>query len=177
MRGFRVTLAAVVLLAFMPTVKVQLGVRYVLPLVALAGVGLAAAVVRGWQTASARWQRPVLTGATAAGVLWSAAAAMSVWPNGLCYTNELWGGTANGYRLLSDSNYDWGQGLNELARWQCAHGVERMDVWYFGTDPALRTLPMDAVALHKAGGAGAVTAQLHGGYLAASTTLLCALRA
>ena len=52
-------------------------------------------------------------GSVLPGLLW---ASLSVWPHGLCYTNELWGGTANGYRCLSDSNYDWGQGLKELAR-------------------------------------------------------------
>jgi hypothetical protein len=60
----------------------------------------------------------------------------------LCYTNELWGGTANGYRCLSDSNYDWGQGLRELAQWQAAHQVRDLHVFYYGTDTSLLRLPM-----------------------------------
>src|SRR5262249_1879314 len=76
------------------------------------------------------------------GLVWTAGGAVVVWPHGLCYTNELWGGTANGYRRLSDSNYDWGQGLPELAAWQRRSGVTALDVWYFGTDPALGRLPL-----------------------------------
>jgi hypothetical protein len=60
----------------------------------------------------------------------------------LCYTNELWGGTANGYHCLSDSNYDWGQGLKELAHWQKEHQVHDLHVLYYGTDTALKQLPM-----------------------------------
>ena len=67
-------------------------------------------------------------------------AAVAVWPHGLCYANELWGGSRNSYRLVSDSNYDWGQGLPELAQWGRQHHVAALDVWYFGSDPRLAAL-------------------------------------
>src|SRR5205085_728844 len=100
--------------------------------------------------------------------------AVAVWPNGLCYVNELWGGSDTGYLCLSDSNYDWGQGLKELVRWEEQQGVAHMDVWYFGTDPTLRQLPLRDVRLHEEPTAGpdVVRAKVRGHYLAVSTTLL-----
>ena len=81
----------------------------------------------------------------AAAVLWSGAAAWAVWPNGLCYVNRLWGDPADGDRLVSDANWDWGQGLKELARWQRRQGGE-LDVWYFGAGPDAETAAAAAAA-------------------------------
>jgi hypothetical protein len=60
-----------------------------------------------------------------------------VQPNRLSYINELGGGSANGYRLLVDSNYDWGQDLVKLRRWLDERKVtEPINLCYFGTaDP------------------------------------------
>src|SRR5262249_26381884 len=114
-------LAAAALLAFSLTCRGQIGIRLVLPLVVLAVVGLAGAAARACAElpdglAAGRLRRGVLVAALSAAVLWAGYSALAVWPHGLCYTNELWGGTANGYLCLSDSNYDWGQGLGELER-------------------------------------------------------------
>jgi hypothetical protein len=108
------------------------------------------------------------------GVGWSAVAAVLVWPHGLCYSNELWGSWRDGYRLASDSNYDWGQGLKELAQWQQQRGVEGLDLWYFGSDPQLGQLPMRAQPLHVMPFEKPedVASQLAGRYLAVSTTML-----
>ena len=93
------------------------------------------------------FRQRLLAGGCGAGVLWTAAAALLVWPHGLCYVNEFWGGTWQGYLRVSDGNYDWGQGLPELAHWQQQHG-ESVDVWYFGTDPTLDRLPLGVMPLH-----------------------------
>jgi hypothetical protein len=127
--------------------------------------------VRAWHTTA---RKRLLATLGSAGLLWSACAAVTTWPHGLCYTNEAWGGTAEGYRVLSDSNYDWGQGLPELARWQSERGLASMDVWYYGTDPRLfrlpiRELPWNALA---AEGAERFRHCVQGRFLAASTTLL-----
>ncbi len=151
----------------------QIGVRLVLPLVALLAVGTAAAVVRAWQEGRRLAARQLLAAAAGIGLAWTAADAAAVWPHGLCYVNELWGGTATGYLRLSDSNYDWGQGLPELARWQGEHGIEPLDVWYFGTDPRLRTMPVREVPFHVLpDNATDPLAAVRGHYLAVSTTLL-----
>src|SRR5262249_10842832 len=127
------------LLLYSLNCRVQLGVRLLLPLVSLAVVGLAAALARAVADAPLGWHRLSLQAVALAVPLWMGGAAWSSWPNGLCYVNELWGGPAEGYKLVSDSNYDWGQGLKELLAWQQRSGVETLDVIYFGTDPrALR---------------------------------------
>jgi hypothetical protein len=166
--------AAVLLLVFSLTCRVQIGIRLVLPLVALGVVGVAAAVARTIQLRPPGWRRTGLAAGVAAGVVWTVGGALSVWPEGLCYVNEAWGGPANGYRLLSDSNYDWGQGLTELARWQRQHDAAPLDVWYFGCDPAFNRLPMHALPLHvlPIHEPADVLAQVHGHYLAVSLTLL-----
>ena len=140
-------LAALALLLFTLICRVQTGIRLVLPLMGFAVVGIAAAlVVAREQLAVSRW-RPLLTATAALGTAWLLWIPCSAWPHGLCYTNELWGGTTNGYRCLSDSNYDWGQGLKELARWQETHRVDDLHVMYYGTDTSLRRLPMHPLAV------------------------------
>jgi hypothetical protein len=135
-------LTAFALLLFTLVCRVQTGIRLVLPLIGFAAIGLAAGlVVARRQIYSCRW-RPLLTVSAALSCVWLLWASLWVWPHGLCYTNELWGGTANGYRCLSDSNYDWGQGLKELAQWQETHQVQDLHILYYGTDKTLHRLPM-----------------------------------
>ncbi len=166
-------LAAAGLLVYTLNCRVQIGVRLVLPLVALGVAGLAGAVVRAAAEATPG-RRRLLAGVAMVGVACTAWAAVVVWPDGLCYTNFLWGGTGRGYLCLSDSNYDWGQGLKELARWKQRHGDHDLDVWYFGTDPAIRDATFRHLPLHTlpVRGPEDVLARVHGHYLAVSTTLL-----
>jgi hypothetical protein len=166
-------LAAATLLLFSLVLRVQIGVRLVLPLISLAVVGLAASAVELCEESPRGWNQQLSIAALALAVVSTAAAAVRVWPHGLCYTDPLWGGTPRGYLYLSDSNYDWGQGLKELARWQRQRGVP-LDVWYFGSDPLLDTLPMRKMPLHvlPLTSRSDVRAQLQGHYLAAGITLL-----
>lgn len=173
-------LAALALLLLSVTYRVQIGIRMVLPLVALTAVGSAAAAVnasRALRSCTRAWTRLralALALLVSMGVLWTATAALLVWPHGLCYTNELWGGTRQGYLCLSDSNYDWGQGLKELTRWQRQHHEEPLDVWYFGSDPSLPSLPMRHLPLHTLviKRPEEFLAVVRGHYLAVGTSLL-----
>ena len=113
-----------------------------------------------------------------AAVLWNAGNAVAAWPHGLAYVNRFWGGASDGYLLVSDSNYDWGQGLWELVRWQREHDAAPLAVWYFGTDPLvnrppLRQLPLHALAIAVPDN---VSAAARGSMLAVSTTLLYGTR-
>jgi hypothetical protein len=145
----------------------------VFPLVMLAAIGLSAGVVETCRALGPGWRAAALVAYCAAGIAWSAWSTVAVWPHGLCYTNELWGGTDQGYRHLSDSNYDWGQGLKELARWQSDHQIPTLAVWYFGTDLPLVGLPMRRIELDdRAGPEEELISRARGRYLAASTTLL-----
>ncbi len=167
------SLAAGALLVFSLCCRVQLGIRMVLPLVVLAIVGLAAAAVQTVKELG-RGRGRLLTGGLVLGVAWTMIAALQVWPQGLCYVNELWGGTPEGYRLVSEANYDWGQGLKELAQWREAHALPVLDVWYFGTDPTFARLPFRNRPLHALPitGADALREYEQGHFLAVSTTMV-----
>lgn len=105
--------------------KVQIGYRHIMPvmpfLAVLAGAGLASAArarVGGW----------VLAG-------WFALTALSLSraePFYLAYFNELAGGPANGYKVLVDSNLDWGQDVKALGSYLKGQGNPPVIFSYFG---------------------------------------------
>ena len=140
-------LCALVLLLFSFLCRVQIGVRFMFPLLCLAVIGLAAGLVRWLEQDPRPWRGRLLAAGSILCLAWTVLEAVTVWPYGLCYVNPLWGGTENGYRLVSDANYDWGQGLKDLVRWQQDHPDTPLDVWYFGKDPAEETLPMHSLHL------------------------------
>jgi hypothetical protein len=166
--------AAGALLVFSLTCRVQIGIRMLLPLVALAIVGLTAAAVQAAQSLAPGWRRNWLTASGAGCLAWTVAAAVGVWPHGLSYINPLWGGSDHGYTLVSEANYDWGQGLKDLARWQTGAGLSELDIWYFGSDPAYLKPPLRHVPLHilPIQAPDDVRPYVRGHYLAVSTTLL-----
>ncbi len=168
-----VLVCALVLLAFSITYRVQIGIRLILPLVALLMVGLAAALTETVRSV-AGWKRHLVMTGIVLGTTWAVLSAVRVWPHGLCYTNELWGGTGKGYLRLSDSNYDWGQGLKELDQWCRDHGVAAMDLWHFSPDPARARPPFHFMPLHlkEIAGPEDIGPLLETGYLAVGTTLL-----
>jgi hypothetical protein len=166
-------LAAALLLLFSLTSRIQIGVRLVLPVVALLLIGLAVAWA-GWLAEARRaWARGVLFGVAGVVFLGSATAAARTWPHHLCSVNEFWGGTATGYLYVSDSDYDWGQGLYDLERWRRRAGLDELDVWYFGwIDPpaadGLRRVALERLPV----GPDGLRSVLAGRCLAASTTLV-----
>ncbi|HVC92269.1 MAG TPA: hypothetical protein VND64_01200, partial [Pirellulales bacterium] len=167
-------LSAAALLVFSFNCRVQIGIRLVLPLVVLLIVGVAAALVRAASEAGTGWPRRIVAIGVVAGVGWTAVSSVRVWPNGLCFINEFWGGPQSGHLCLSDSNYDWGQGVRELAQWQRDEGLEQLDVWYFGTDPAVNRPPLRHLPLHTLPLARPddVAAFAQARYIAVGTTLL-----
>jgi hypothetical protein len=128
--------AALILLAFTPNCRVQIGIRFVFPLMVLTYITVAAAIAWAWndQRAGAsnrvvpRWLVAALIASLVGTAAWS-------WPHGLSYFNQAWGGRESGRELLHDSNYDWGQGLPELKEWNATHNNgEALCVWYYGSD-------------------------------------------
>ncbi|OWK43544.1 hypothetical protein FRUB_03143 [Fimbriiglobus ruber] len=207
--------ATVALLAFSLTCRVQIGVRFQLPLVAFLYIAMAIAACRrpGWVCG---WTRPAptptstenavgteswrLSGsnkvvpsstsprpdcqtdsatrlALALGFLALAlnvAVAATAWPDGLLYTNELYGGTVRGREIYSDSNYDWGQGLPDLKVWYQEHRGQPLFVWFYGTDPQILMPPFKLFEIHREPNVTpALVAEAVGnGYLAVGVTLL-----
>jgi hypothetical protein len=167
-------LVAGTLLLCSVTFRVQLGIRMVLPIVVFGAVGIAAALAEALQSAPTRARARMLAAVAGAALAWNMLTLLSLWPDALVYVNRLWGGQLAGYRLVSDSNYDWGQGLKELRQWQRAHADARLAVWYFGTDPLVARPPLRPVYLHRLPDADreVILGQLRGQLLAASTSLL-----
>jgi tetratricopeptide (TPR) repeat protein len=104
----------------------NIGVRHILPLYifvsALAGGGAWAFISR-----NRRWAYAV-----AALLVFHILSSALVFPHYIAYSNELWGGPSNTYRLLSDSNADWGEQLKWAKKYLDERGVK--DCWfvYFG---------------------------------------------
>jgi 4-amino-4-deoxy-L-arabinose transferase-like glycosyltransferase len=109
--------------------KLNLGIRYILPVYPLLIILTGRTLTRPWPANWGSWpKRAVL----ALGV-WAVAEALVYSPHYLAYFNELAGGPRNGSRVLVDSNLDWGQDLQHLAAWQREHPeADPLYFAYFG---------------------------------------------
>jgi len=101
----------------------NIGVRHILPLYAFFTVLASGAAVAFWRLHPRAWGYAI-------GALLVAHAASSArnFPVYMAYANELWGGPANVYKHLTDSNTDWGQQLLAVKQYTDAHGVK--DCWF-----------------------------------------------
>ncbi|MEK7099195.1 MAG: glycosyltransferase family 39 protein [Patescibacteria group bacterium] len=69
--------------------------------------------------------------------LWLAAETIFTFPSFLSYYNQLAGGTADGWRIATDSNYDWGQDMKRLADFAAENHIPSLSLDYFGgADPS-----------------------------------------
>lgn len=108
-------------------VKVDLGVRLVLPVYPLVAIAAAPAAVDLWRSRKVVWRASV-------GLLLAASAFIVVvaYPDFLSYFNPLAG--SHPEHVLVDSNLDWGQDLYRLRDTLRARGVrDSVRVAYFGT--------------------------------------------
>lgn len=122
-------LPAVLLLTIGSLSSMQLGLRYILP--AMPSLFVMCGLVftsHGTRFQKTRWLSCVCLCAT---VL-----SLRHHPQHLTYFNELCGGPDWGWRLLSDSNVDWGQDLQAFAEYYRAHPeINDLKLAYFGTFP------------------------------------------
>jgi Dolichyl-phosphate-mannose-protein mannosyltransferase len=112
----------------------NIGARHILPLYAMAAI-LAGAGITALAKVNRRWVWVGVALVTAHVV-----SALTVFPNDMAYANEAWGGSKNTYKLLSDSNEDWGQQLFQVKDWQDRHPGEECWFAYFASpviDPAV----------------------------------------
>lgn len=166
--------AAAVLFLFSLNCRVQIGIRFQLLAIALLTVAAAVALVRIASDGPGPWRRGLAKAAAALWLLHAAWTAGTTWPHALRYTNELWGGPAESYKLMSDSNYDWGQGLHELDAWRRERGLDDVALWYFGRDPMAYNMAARPTPLHVLPVANAADVHRHarGRYLAVGTSVL-----
>lgn len=143
--------------------RLNVGVRYLLP--ALPFLLLLTSII--WRGRE-RWQARAAVAVLAC----HAAVALWVFPAYLSYFNVAAGGTRSGYRVLLDSNMDWGQDLYRLPGTLAKLGYAgRIGLLYLGhVDPALYGIQYDLLPDHPAEGVFAVSVQyLEGGsYVATS---------
>jgi hypothetical protein len=101
--------------------RAQMGVRYSLllfpPLYVFAGILLAR---DAWPLATPRRARGAAL-ALAAATTWLVVSVLSWHPFYLSYFNELLADRRQAWRLLADSNLDWGQNERYVKRWLAAH--------------------------------------------------------
>ena len=117
-------------LALSMTARITIGYRHILPVLPFLILLAAYAVARGWdQVRQSTPLRVVLL----ALLLWQAVGVARLFPHHEAYFNEIAGGPQNGDRVLVDSNLDWGQDLPALRALMERHGIETVNLAYFGT--------------------------------------------
>jgi len=118
------------------TSGMNMGVRHILPIypflltLAAAGAWALANNHRAWRFA------------IAALVAFHIISSLRTYPFYTAYSNEAWGGPAKTYRVLGDSNVDWGQALKTVKQYLDRHDIH--DCWfaYFGSaDPSYYGIP------------------------------------
>jgi 4-amino-4-deoxy-L-arabinose transferase-like glycosyltransferase len=150
--------------------EMNMGVRYLLPIypfcIVLAGAAAATLFNRSMLARVAVTALLVLT------VLSS----LHAYPDFLAYSNELFGGPSHTYRVVADSNADWGQGLKWTKTyldqhpgedcWFAYHGNPMIDPAYYG----IRCKPLLSGFAHAIGlGAAPVPSTLRGTVLVSTT--------
>ena len=100
----------------------NIGVRHILPMYPFLWILIAGAAYALIQH-SRRWTYLVV-----ALLVFQIISTSRSYPAYIAYANELWGGPSHAYRLLSDSNSDWGQQLKDVKRYLDQRGVK--DCWF-----------------------------------------------
>lgn len=100
----------------------NIGARHILPMYPFLAVLIGGAAVSLWT------HRRLWIYVTLVLLGWHVASATVSAPNYLAYSNELFGGPANTYRYLTDSNTDWGQQLVSVKRYLDQHNIQ--DCWF-----------------------------------------------
>lgn len=116
----------------------NIGVRHILPIYPFVVV---LAAVTAWMLVRhhGRWSYVV-----AMLLLFHIVSSARAFPTYLAYSNEIWGGPANTYKFLTDSNTDWGQQLKATRRYLDQRGVKNCWFAYFAAvvaDPSYYGIP------------------------------------
>ena len=116
--------------------KLDIGLRHVLPVYPFLIV-LTAAGAWGLTRQSRRWGYIVVLL-----LIFHAVSSLTAYPNYLPYSNELWGGPSNTYKVLSDSNVGWEGGLKGVQNYVSSHRMRHCWLAYEGpVDPAYYHIP------------------------------------
>lgn len=138
-RELAVLLPPLIYFAFSLTGKLNLGYRYLLPVLPFAFVyasKIADPVLRIAYSVPLRSTQYAIRNTRyaicAALIGWYALSSILIYPHYLAYFNELAGGPDGGWRYLVDSNLDWGQDAILLQQYLDERGVDRVKLGWFG---------------------------------------------
>ena len=107
----------------------NLGVRHILPIYPFC-------IVLGAVAASSLVRRSgIARAAVAALMMLTVVSSLHAYPDYLAYSNEIAGGPSHTYRLVSDSNADWGQGLKWAKTYLDHHPTA--DCWFDYYNPTI----------------------------------------
>ncbi len=126
---FSMFLFIVLYIAYSMHSTLNIGIRHLLPIFPLAYI-LATASLKKWVTEGGT-KRALKLGVIALLLAWFAFEVASAYPYYLSYFNGFVG-TSNGYKYVTDSNYDWGQDLQRLGTFVRQKNIDKIAVDYFG---------------------------------------------
>jgi hypothetical protein len=118
-----------IVLALMIPAKINIGVRYLMPIYPFLFVCAARLATLSFPR---QWLAPVVLGVP---VLLTALSTLRQAPHELPYFNEVIGGPDHGDQYLADTNIDWGQDLKGLKEYMDREGLPMVYLSYFGTAP------------------------------------------
>ncbi|HEX7895144.1 MAG TPA: hypothetical protein VF447_13195, partial [Terriglobales bacterium] len=133
-----VIIPAAIYLAVAMASGLNIGVRHILPTYPFL------MILAGWGAAEVIAQKRRFAYAVVIVLLFGIFSSLRVFPVYLAYANELWGGPANTYKYLSDSNADWGQQLKAVKKYLDQRHVK--NCWFADfaavvTDPQYYGIP------------------------------------
>ncbi|MBI5506207.1 MAG: glycosyltransferase family 39 protein [Deltaproteobacteria bacterium] len=122
----------------------NLGVRYLVPCFPF--FFIFASRIAGCVAWSGGWPRDGL----ALCLLWMLIEFVAIWPDHLCYFNQIAGVPPRGSEWLDDSNVDWGQGLLQLRDYLAEHPSRDLRLCYFGAaDPGYYGIRAENVTISE----------------------------
>ncbi len=125
----------ILLLAIGANSKLQLGIRYILPIFPFLYILIALALKKFLDNQKS-FLRPCCFAAFAFLSVWLALETIYIFPSYIAYYNEFIGGPKNGHKYLVDSNTDWGQDLKRLVKFVEDNKIAKIKLDYFGgADP------------------------------------------
>lgn len=116
--------------------KLQLGIRYIMPVFPLIYILTAVSIKKFFHNQKNKLFLPYYLAVFIFLSAWLIIEGFAAYPSYIAYYNEFIDGHKNGYKYLVDSNTDWGQDLKRLAKFAEDNKIEKIKVDYFGgADP------------------------------------------
>jgi Dolichyl-phosphate-mannose-protein mannosyltransferase len=120
------TIPPVIYFAVAISSGMNIGVRHILPIYPFL------MVLAGWAAAQFIRHRGRWAWMVALVMAFGVVSSLRAFPTYIAYSNELWGGPANTYKYLSDSNADWGQQLKAIKAYLDQRHAKNCWFAYFG---------------------------------------------